>query len=166
MIRHLAVVLMALGSLGASGMPATAGSPTPRATATEPIVPTVLPTTPPGLDRRLADDYRNALTRQGFQIVSLIITDTRAARGLRRAEITYRTRGASLTAVRPEVVRLLGPGANPRLALDQIAIRPLRSDGRPLGIITVSVADLDRWLKAQMPDTEFYRRWTLTGPGR
>lgn len=157
---------MALCSLDTLGVPATAAAPIPQATRTEPLVPTVLPTTPPGLDRRLADDYRRALARQGFQIVSLIITDTRAARGLRRAEITYRTGGASLSAVRPEVVRLLGPGANPRLALDQIVVRPIRANGSPLGVITVSVADLDRWLKAQMPDAEFYSRWALTGPGR
>lgn len=125
-----------------------------------------LPTTPPGLDRRLADDYKSALSKQGFRVVSLVITDTRPARGLRRAEIVYRTGAASLSAVRPEVVRLLGPGANPRLALDQIVIRPLRSSGAPLGAITVSVMDLDRWLKAQMTDAEFYGRWTLTGPGR
>lgn len=143
-----------------------AASPTPQATRTEPAVPAALPTTPPGLDRRLADDYKSALSKQGFQIVSLVITDTRSTRGLRRAEIVYRTRGATLSAVRREVVRLLGPGANPRLALDQIAVRPLRSNGAPLGTITVSVVDLDRWLKAQMTDAEFYGRWTLTRPER
>jgi hypothetical protein len=120
----------------------------------------------PDLDRLLAEDYQRALTRQGFQIVSLRIADTRAVRGVRRAEITYRTRGTSMRAIRPEVVRLLAPGANPRLALDHITIRPLGPGGRPLGVITVAVADLDRWLKAQTSDDEFYSRWTVVEPGR
>lgn len=132
----------------------------------EPVVPAAIPTPPPGLDRRLAEDYRRALINQGFRIVSLIITDTRQVRGSRRAEIVYRTGSANLFAVRREAVRILGPGANPRLALDHIVIRPIRRDGAPLGTITVTVADLDRWLKAQMSDAEFYSRWALTGPGR
>lgn len=127
-----------------------------------PTVPADLPTPAPGLDRALAQDYRKALEKQGIRVTALVIVDDRARGGVRRADIVYttRTRGV-LEALRPEVVRVLGPGANPRLALDQIVVRPSRADGAVIAAITVTVVDLDLWLKAHLSDQEFYRRWVV-----
>ncbi len=131
------------------------------------VVPLEVPSPQPGLDRTLADDYRRALTNQGFQVISLVITDRRAAGGVRRAEIAYRTRtSGALSALRPEVVRVIAPAANPRLALDLVAVRAVRRDGSVAATIAVSVAVLDRWLKAQINDDEFYGRWAVRGGSR
>ncbi len=143
--------------------PAPAGQPP----AVEPSVPIDLPTTPPGLDRELAGDYQRALTAQGFRITTLIITDHRATGGVRRADIVYRTAaGGTVGALRPELVRLLSPGANPKLALDQITVRATKPTGTVIATVAVAVADLDRWLKAQITDDEFYASWTLRNRSR
>ncbi|MBM3470850.1 MAG: hypothetical protein FJX73_08680 [Armatimonadetes bacterium] len=121
-----------------------------------------IPTPPPGLDRALADDYRRALVTQGFQVISLVITDRRAAGGVRRAEIAYRTRTAgTLSALKPEVVRVIAPSANPKLALDLVVVRAARRDGSVAAAITIQVAVIDRWLKAQISDDEFFGRWIV-----
>lgn len=152
--------------------PASPPTPAPRAAPAtpvvpEPAVPEVIPTPPPGLDQELARDYKEALARQGIPITSLEITDTRATGGARRAEIAYRTAaGQSMAALRPEIVRILGPGANPRLALDQITVLAVGPQGKVVASVTVSVPDLDRWLRAQIGDGEFYSRWTVRGPAR
>lgn len=126
-----------------------------------------IPTPPPGLDRALADDYRRALVAQGLQVISLKITDRRASGGIRRAEITYRTRTTgTLSALRPEVVRVIAPSANPRLALDLVVVQAVRRDGSVAATITVQVAVIDRWLKAQISDDEFYGRWAVKGGSR
>ncbi len=131
------------------------------------VVPLEVPTPQPGLDRALADDYRRALASQGFQVISLVITDRRAAGGVRRAEIVYRTRtGGTLSALKPEVVRVIAPAANPRLALDLVAVQAIRRDGSVAATITVPVAVLDRWLKAQINDDEFFGRWAVRGGSR
>jgi hypothetical protein len=162
------------GAPGLPALPATPGpdvpaapqAPTPGA-APEPDVPVDLPTPAPGLDRELAGDYREALTKQGINIVSLEIADARATGGARRAEIAYRTgAGPGIAALRPEIVRILGPGANPRLALDQITVRAVGRGGAVVASVTVSVPDLDRWLRAQITDEEFYSRWVVGGSKR
>jgi hypothetical protein len=113
----------------------------------------------------LAADYRKALEGQGFRIGALTIVDTRAGGGMRRAQIVYRTgAGSTLAALRPEIIRMISPGANPRLALDQIIVRATRPDGAPIVAVTITVADLDRWLKTQITDPEFYARWTPGAP--
>lgn len=141
---------------------ASSGTPPPVA---EPAVPLDLPTPPAGLDRALTADYRRALEDQGIAIRALTIIDTRATGGIRRAEVVYRTAtDGSLSALRSEIVRILGPGVNPKLALDQIVVRPIRPTGSAITVVTVTVADADRWLKAQMSDTEFYGRWTVQRP--
>ncbi len=129
-------------------------------------VPIDLPTTPPGLDRELAKDYQRALVAQGLRITALAVTDRRATGGARRADIVYRTAAGTLAAVRAELVRIVSPGANPKLALDQITVRATRADGTVLGTVTVSVTDLGRWLKAQMSDDEFYATWAVRGFSR
>ncbi|MDR7420588.1 MAG: hypothetical protein QN178_16945 [Armatimonadota bacterium] len=135
--------------------------PAPGAPAAEPVVPVDLPTPAPGLDRALAADFRKALEGQGVRVAALTITDTRATGGVRRVEIVYRTTtGRTLGALRTEIVRVAGPGANPRLALDQIAVRATTPSGKPIAAVVITVADLDRWLKAEMTDVEFYSRWT------
>jgi hypothetical protein len=140
-------------------------TPTTGTPAADPAVPIDLPTPPPGLDRALAADLRRALEGQGFRITGLTIVDTRATGGIRRAEIVYRTAtDGSLEALRPEIVRILGPSVNPKLALDQIAVRPVRASGTAVATVTVTVVDADRWLKAQMSDADFYRRWTVRRP--
>jgi hypothetical protein len=147
--------------------PAAAGPQAAAPQAAEPVVPIDLPTPRPGLDRALSTDYRRALEGQGFRIAALTIIDSRAAGGVRRAEIVYRSAGGStVEALRPEIVRVIGPGANPRLALDQIVVRATRPDGKAVAMVTVTVADLDRWLKAQITDAEFYSRWTIGPPAR
>lgn len=145
----------------ASSAPATA-SPAP-----EPPVPMNLPTAESGLDEELARDYQRALVAQGIKVTALAITDRRASGGVRRADIVYRTATAgTLPALRPEVIRILSPGANPRMALDQITVRAFRPNGTLLASITVAVADLDRWLKAQISDDEFTATWTVRGLSR
>lgn len=147
-------------SAPAPAMPATPGA----SAGAEPAVPEVLPTPAPGLDRELAADYRGALRSQGVEVASLTILDERASGGARRAEIVYRTAtDGRLAALRPEIVRILGPGANPRLALDRIVVVPMYA-ARPVAVVTVSVADLDRWLRAQIDDAEFYARWSVKPP--
>jgi hypothetical protein len=135
--------------------------PAPRA---DPTVPEDLPTPAPGLDRQLAADYRKALRAQGIEVASLTIVDRRASGGARQAEIVYRTAtDGSIAALRPEIARIVSPGANPRLALDRIVVKPIRTAG-PLAVVTVGVADLDRWLKAQLDDAQFYARWSVQAP--
>ena len=149
----------------ATPAPATAVPPLalPAATPTpEPAVPVDLPTPAPGLDRALTADYRRALTTHGHKVLGLTIVDTRATGGARRAEIVYKTTtDGSMKALRPEVARIISPGANPRLALDQIVVRPARPNGTSIMAITISVMELDRWLKAQTTDEEFYASWTV-----
>ena len=119
---------------------------------------------PMSLDQELAHDYQNALVRQGVRISSLVIVDDRAHGGIRRAEIIYRTTTTgTLAALRPEIVRLLGPSANPRLALDQTFFFPTKNGTAALGRIIVVVPDYERWLRNQMTDDEFYGRWTVRG---
>ncbi len=154
---------------GATAPAPAAASPTPRMPPPipEPPVPMNLPTAEPGLDQALARDYQRALVAQGIRVTALAITDRRASGGVRRADIVYRTATAgTLAALRPEVIRILSPGANPRLALDQITVRAFRPTGTLLGTITVAVADLDRWLKAQISDEEFTATWTVRGLSR
>jgi hypothetical protein len=139
-------------------------SPSPAASRAEPVVPIDLPTPAPGLDRALAADYRGALAGQGFRVAALTIIDTRAAAGVRRAEIIYRTTtGRTLETLRSEIVRVVSPGANPKLALDQITVRATTPAGAPIVTVTITVADLDRWLKTAISDAEFYHGWTV-GP--
>lgn len=148
------------------GVPAAPQTPTPGV-APEPDVPVDIPTPAPGLDLELASDYREALAKQGINVISLEIADGRAAGGARRAEIAYRTKaGAGIAALRPEIVRIMGPGANPRLALDQITVRGVGPGGAVVASVTVSVPDLDRWLRAEITDEEFYGRWTVSGSRR
>jgi hypothetical protein len=125
------------------------------------MVPIDLPTPAPGLDRELASDYRTALRDQGVRVRAVTIIDERAAGGARRVEIVYETatRGTP-EALRPEVARIVAPAANPRLAVDRIVVRPYRA-ATSLGTITMSVVDLDLWLKVQIDDDEFYRRWVV-----
>ncbi len=142
--------------------PRTPGEPAGSPPAAEPIVPLDLPTPPPGLDRTLAADYRRALEGRGIRVRALTITDARSTGGVRRAEVVYQTAtDGSFDALRPEIVRIVGPGVNPKLALDQIVIRPVRPTGSGVVVVTVTVMDADRWLKAQIGDAEFYRRWTV-----
>lgn len=151
-------------TIATPGSPVRAVSPSPVAAPTEPVVPADIPTPDPDLDRALARDYRKALEAQGLRIAALTITDTRASGGARVVEITYRPAQArTLAALRPEVVRVLGPAANPRLALDQATVRLTDARGTVLATIQVSVPDVDRWLRAQITDDDFYRRWTVTG---
>lgn len=139
-------------------------APTP---APEPAVPVELATPMPGLDGALAQDYRRALVAQGIEVVSVGITDRRATGGVRQAAIFYRTRtDGTLAALRPEVIRVLAPGANPKLALDRITVRVTHRDGTTAATIALSVADLDRWLKTQIGDDEFFSRWTVRGASR
>jgi hypothetical protein len=122
------------------------------------------PSAPSALDRALAQDYHKALVSQGVRVASLVIVDSRAQGGARRAEIVYRTKtNGTLAALRPEIVRLLGPSTNPRLALDQVFVFPTTSGGAALGRIIVVVPDYDRWLRDQMSDGQFYGGWTVRG---
>jgi hypothetical protein len=130
-----------------------------------PVAPERLPTPDPGVDAALARDYEKALTDQGLRITGLTITDGRSAGGARRAEIVYRTATVGgVEAIRPDVIRILSPGANPRLALDQITVRAVRPDGSLAATVTVTVAELDAWLRGQMADAEFYARWNVGRP--
>lgn len=126
-----------------------------------------MPTPAPGLDRALARDYQKALAAQGVRVSALAIIDTRARGGIRWADIAYKTAtNGTLPALRPEVVRILGPGSNPKLGLDQIVVKATGPTGKVVATITVVVADLDRWLKTQISDDEFYNRWVVRGPVR
>jgi hypothetical protein len=130
----------------------------------EPAAAAALPSPAPGLDQALAHDYHKALTNQGVRVSSLVIIDGRAQGGARRAEIIYRTKtNGTLGALRAEIVRLLGPGANPRLALDQVVVFPTRNGNTALGRVIVVIPDYERWLRGQMSDDEFYDRWTVRG---
>ncbi len=145
------------------GTPApSAQTPAAGPQAPDPPVPVTLPTGEPDLDRALARDYRKALEAQRIKVTALAITDRRATRGSRRADIVYQTStSGTLDALRPEIARILGPGASPRLALDLITVRAARADGTIAATISVAVPDIDRWLKAQITDDEFYRTWTV-----
>lgn len=148
----------------AASPPGHAAAPSP---APEPAVPVDLPTPAPGLDRALTSDYRKALTAHGHKVLGLTIVDTRATGGARRAEIIYQTAtDGSMKALRPEVARIVSPGANPRLALDQIVVRPARPNGAVVVTVTVTVMELDRWLKAQTTDEEFYESWSVRQSAR
>ncbi|MGQ0568481.1 MAG: hypothetical protein ACT4P5_02960 [Armatimonadota bacterium] len=121
-----------------------------------------MPAPAPSLDRALAWDYHKALAAQGVRVTALAIIDTRARGGIRRADIVYKSAtNGTLPALRPEVIRILGPGSNPKLALDQIVVRATGPTGTVVATITVVVADLDRWLKTQISDDEFYNRWVV-----
>lgn len=147
---------------GAPAPSATSQAPGASPQAPDPAVPVAIPTGEPGLDRALARDYRKALEAQRIKVTALAITDRRATRGSRRADIVYQTStSGTLDALRPEIARILGPGASPRLALDLITVRAARADGTIAATISVTVPDIDRWLRAQISDDEFYRTWTV-----
>jgi hypothetical protein len=111
----------------------------------------------------LARTYQRALTGQGFRIGALTISDRRATGGVRRAEIIYRAAaGGTVASLRPDLVRILSPGANPKLALDQITVRATGPGGAVIATVTVAVTDLDRWLKAQITDDQFFATWNLS----
>ena len=121
----------------------------------------------PELDRDLSATYKKALEGQGFKILGLAITDRRARGGARRADILYRTTtDGRLVSLRPEIVLILGPGANPQLALDTITVRAALPNGRIAATVAVTVPEVDRWLKSQMTDEEFYGRWIVSTPPR
>ncbi len=131
----------------------------------EPIVPPNVPTSEPELDRQLAQDYRKALEAQRLKITALAITDRRSSGGSRRADIVYKTAtSGGLTAVRPEIARILGAGTSPRLALDIITVRAARADGRIVATVSAGIPDIERWLKRQINDDEFYRTWVVRAP--
>jgi hypothetical protein len=137
-----------------SGPPPAAGTP-PQASSSE----------EPALDRELSATYRRALERQGLTILGLAITDRRGVGGARRADILYRTAtDGRLASLRPEIVRILGPGTNPQLALDTITVRAALAGGRIAATIAVTVPEVDRWLRSQMTDEEFYGRWVVSTP--
>ncbi len=155
------------------GQPAGPGSPTgpvpspaPGARVS-PSVPDIMPSAEPGLDRELSAIYRKALESQGIKVLGLAITDQRASGGARRADILYRTAAdGRIATLRPEIVRIISPGANPRLALDTITVRAAKPDGTIAATVSVTVPEVDRWLKGQMPDQEFYSRWVVRTPSR
>ncbi|MBI3998478.1 MAG: hypothetical protein HY355_05540 [Armatimonadetes bacterium] len=156
----------AVATTPAAAPPARTSTPAPTP-AGEPQVPAELPTAEPGLDRALARDYRRALEGQGIRIIALAITDRRKAGGARRADIVYQTKTTgAITALRPEIVRIAGPATNPRLALDLITVRAARRDGVILATVSIAVPDIDRWLKTQISDDEFYATWAVRTPGR
>jgi hypothetical protein len=137
----------------------------PPSPAPEPSIPEGLPTPEPGLDQQLAGDYRRALEAHGSRVVALAITDRRASSGIRRADIVYRPASAGpLATLRPEIARIFGPGANPKLALDQITVRAVRPGGTVIVAVTASVADVDRWLRNEITDKEFYATWSVSVP--
>jgi len=151
------------------------GRPSPAASAAGPRAPGG-PASPPAqtsssdepeLDRELSATYRKALERQGLKILGLAITDRRSTGGARRADVLYRTTtDGRLAALRPEMVRILSPGANSQLALDTITVRAALPSGRIAAAVSVTVPEVDRWLKSQMTDEEFYRRWIVSTPPR
>jgi hypothetical protein len=125
------------------------------------------PSHEPELDRELSTTYKKALEGQGFKILGLAITDRRARGGARRADILYRTTtDGRVVSLRPEIVRILGPGANPQLALDTITVRAALPSGRIAATVAVTVPEVDRWLKGQMTDEGFYGRWIVSTPPR
>ena len=120
-----------------------------------------------GLDDVLASDYRRALEAQGFRVLALAITDRRATGGARRADVVYLTRtDGTPAALRREIARIAAPGANPRLALDQITVRAARPTGRIALAVTIAVPHLDSWLRGQLDDAAFYRTWAVQTPPR
>lgn len=132
-----------------------------------PPAPQVSSSDEPELDRELSATYKKALEGQGLKILGLAITDRRTRGGARRADILYRTRtDGRLVSLRPEIVRILGPGANPQLALDTITVRAALPNGRIAATVAVTVPEVDRWLKSQMTDEEFYGRWIMSTPLR
>ena len=150
------------------GLP-SASPAVPRAPGApaSPPVPHASSPDEPELDRELSATYRKALEGQGFKILGLAITDRRARGGARRADILYRTTtDGRLVSLRPEIVRILGPGANPQLALDTITVRAALPSGRIAATVAVTVPEVDRWLKTQMTDEEFYGRWIVSTPPR
>ena len=145
-----------------AGAPTTGASP-PGA----PSVPQRSSPDEPELDRELSAAYKKALETQGLKILGLAITDRRSTGGARRADILYRTAtDGRLVSMRPEIVRILSPGANPKLALDTITVRAALPSGRIAATVAVTVPEVDRWLKSQMSDAEFYGRWVVTTPPR
>jgi hypothetical protein len=117
------------------------------------------------VDDVLATAYRRALEAQGFRVLALAVTDRRARGGARRADVVYVTRtNGTVAALRPEIARVAAPGANPRLALDQLTIRAARPGGRIALTVTIAVPHLDSWLRAQIDDEAFYRTWTVQRP--
>jgi hypothetical protein len=148
------------GQPTAPGSPARPmASPTPGAQAP--------PSPEPGLDQELSVIYRKALEGQGIRVLGLAITDQRARGGARRADILYQTTtDGRIASLRPEIVRIISPGANPQLALDTITVRAAKSNGIVTVAVSVTVPEVDRWLKGQMPDDEFYARWIVRVPSR
>ena len=120
-----------------------------------------------GLDDVLASDYRRALEARGFRVLALAITDRRATGGARRADVVYLTQtDGTPAALRREIARIAAPGANPRLALDQITVRAARPTGRIALAVTIAVPHLDSWLRGQLDDAAFYRTWAVQTPPR
>jgi hypothetical protein len=148
-----------------AGVPA-AGGPSPGAQPSPPAAQTQS-SDEPELDRELSAAYKKALETQGLKILGLAITDRRSTGGARRADILYRTTtDGRLVSLRPEIVRIVSPGANPKLALDTITVRAALPSGRIAATVAVTVPEVDRWLKSQMSDQEFYGRWVVTTPPR
>lgn len=151
---------------GAAAPGATPGGAAPPGTRTprggESFVPSAMPTPAPGLDAALARDYRMALERQGIRVVALTIVDRRGAGGARVAEVAFQPRASgSLEALRPELGRILGAAASPRLALDQVTVRAVGPGGRVITTVSVSITVIDRWLRGEMSDDAFAREWTV-----
>ncbi len=173
----LAVVLFTLvrgGSLREAGSP-QGGAPTPASTAPapagsprpEPTVPISVPTAEPELDRQLAQGYRKLLESQGLKVTAVAITDRRQAGGARRADIVYQTATAGgFDALRPEIAKILGAGTSSRLALDIVTVRAARATGKVVATVSAGIPDIERWLRKQATDDEFYRTWTVRTPSR
>lgn len=144
----------------------TPPSPAPVGPArAEPTVPSSLPTTEPDLDRELAQGYRKLLEGQGFKVIALAITDRRKTGGARRADIVYQTSiSGRFDALRPEIGRIFGAGTSSRLALDIITVRAIQPNGKVVATVSVGIPDIERWLRKQSSDDEFYRTWTVRTP--
>lgn len=160
------------GALRDAGSPPVV-APTPAVTAQapsgprqpEPTVPVSVPTAEPELDRQLAQGYRKALEAQGLKITALAITDRRQAGGARRADIVYRPATAGgLDALRPEIAKILGAGTSSRLALDIVTVRAVRANGKVIATVSAGIPDIERWLRKQSNDEDFYRSWTVRTP--
>jgi hypothetical protein len=158
-----------VGDLRPQTLPGYAPGPTAQAPAPspgpEPVVPQRLPDAEPALDRQLSADYRKALETLGLKITVLTITDRRKAGGARAADVVYQTQTrGDLTAVRPEIARIFGAGTSSRLALDIITVRAARADGRIVANVSAGIPDIERWLRKQATDEEFYRAWSVRTP--
>ncbi|MGH2404102.1 MAG: hypothetical protein ACRDGN_06490 [bacterium] len=153
------------------GGPTPTLAPTPSGTGLagpprpEPTVPASLPTAEPELDRQLAQGYRKLLEAQGLKITALAITDRRQTGGARRADIVYQTATAgTLKALRAEIARILGAGTSSRLALDIVTVRAVNASGKVVATVSAGIPDIERWLRKQSTDEDFYRAWIVRTP--